>query len=314
MPTHGKAVGRGPLAPAPGLAPGTPENVVSTRINIPQTGGFTGPIDFLPVPYWPMRANVPGNWREEPGTLKIYSDSAPTDGLQYTVTSGQVEPTTAMLAAKPHIPPAISHDYLGFKSNLTRQLRTIALQVTRGKTTAFDKAVALEQWFLSSRFTYSIASTNLPNSPRGLLTFLTTDRQGFCQQFAFAMAVLARMIGIPSRVAIGLRQATSRQRNVGGDDRRCPRLARAVLHRGWMAAVRAHTRRCGGQQTAVEPGVRSRCRICGGQSNNNGGTSVAPSSPATKGAASGLQGRLRGHNPERRPPRRARSAAVHQSD
>ena len=293
-PTQGKAVGRGPLAPAPGLAPGTPENVVSTRINIPQTGGFTGPIDFLPVPYWPMRANVPGNWREEPGTLMIYSNSAPTDGLQYTVTSGQVEPTTAMLAATPHIPPAISHDYLGFKSNLTRQLRTIALQVTRGKTTAFDKAVALEQWFLSSRFTYSIASTNLPNSPRGLLTFLTTDRQGFCQQFAFAMAVLARMIGIPSRVAIGF---TAGHQHANGtwvvttaDAHAWPELYFTGV--GWLR-FEPTPGGAGGQQTAVEPAYVAGAGSGGGQSSNKGGSSPAPSSSASAGSAKNINQHLR---------------------
>ncbi|MDR2984150.1 MAG: DUF3488 and transglutaminase-like domain-containing protein, partial [Nocardiopsaceae bacterium] len=202
-PTHGKPVGRKQLAPAPGVAPGTPANTISMRINIPSTDGFAGPINFLPVPYFPMRANVPGSWREAPGTLMIYSDSPPSDGLQYTVTSGEIEPTPTMLAAQPRIPAAIRHEYLGFESKVTKQLKTIALQITKDKATAFDKAVALEQFFLSSKFTYSVNSTNLPNNARGLLTFLTTERQGFCQQFAFAMAVLARLIGIPSRVAIG---------------------------------------------------------------------------------------------------------------
>ena len=298
-PTQGKAVSRGPLARAPGLGFGTPENVVSTRISIPQTGGFTGPIDFLPAPYWPMRANVPGNWREDPGTLMIYSNSAPTDGLQYTVTSGQVEPTTAALAAKPHIPPAISHEYMGFKSNLTRQLRNIALEVTRDKTTAFDKAVALEQWFLSSRFTYSISSTNLQNTPRGLLTFLTTDRQGFCQQFAFAMAVLARMIGIPSRVAIGF---TAGHQHANGtwvvttaDAHAWPELYFTGV--GWLR-FEPTPGGAGGQQTAVEPAyVAGTGSVGGGNPGNHGGNGVSPSSAPSTGSTKNINGHVRGPGP-----------------
>ena len=38
---------------------------------------------------------------------------------------------------------------------------------------------------------------------QALIDFLTKNRQGYCQQFAFAMAVLARELDIPSRVAVG---------------------------------------------------------------------------------------------------------------
>ncbi|HEX2318899.1 MAG TPA: DUF3488 and transglutaminase-like domain-containing protein [Streptosporangiaceae bacterium] len=285
-PTHGKPIGRGPLAPAPGVAPGTPENTVETRVNIPGNGGFTGPVDFLPVPYVPMRATVPGNWRQEPGTLMIYSDSAPSDGLQYTVTSAEIEPTTSTLAATPHIPAAISHDYLGFKSNITGKLTDIARQITKGKTTPFEKAVALEQWFLSSRFSYSIQSTNLPNTARGLLTFLTSDRQGFCQQFAFAMAVLARLIGIPSRVAIGF---TAGHRHADGtwvvttaDAHAWPELY--FTGAGWLR-FEPTPGGAGGQQTAVEPAYVTGENSSGGQNNGNGGNGVVSSSSPSPGAA-----------------------------
>jgi transglutaminase-like putative cysteine protease len=292
-PSHGKLIGRGPLAPAPGLAPGTPENVVSTRVTIPSSRGFTGPIDFLPVPYVPMRANVPGSWRQEPGTLMIYSDSAPTDGLQYTVTSGEVEPTTATLAAKPNIPAAIRHQYTGFKSSVTGQLRDIAQQITKGKTTPFEKAVALEQWFLSSRFSYSIQSTNLPNTARGLLTFLTSDRQGFCQQFAFAMAVLARLINIPSRVAIGF--TAGHQHSDGtwvvttADAHAWPELY--FTGAGWLR-FEPTPGGAGGQQTAVEPAYVTGSTSSGGQKNGNGGTNTVPSSSASAGPSSGINNRL----------------------
>ena len=44
---------------------------------------------------------------------------------------------------------------------------------------------------------------NLPNGIRGLTEFLYDTRTGYCQQFAFAMAGLARLVGIPSRIAVG---------------------------------------------------------------------------------------------------------------
>ncbi len=294
-PARGKPVGRRPLIPAPGLAAGTPESVVATRVNIPQRPGFSGPIDFLPVPYWPMRANVPGNWREDPGSLMIYSDDAPTDGLQYTVTSGQVQPTTSTLAATQHVPAAIRRSYLGFPSKVTPRLTAIARQVTKGRTTAFDKAVALEHWFLSNRFSYALASTSLPNSPRGLLTFLTTDREGFCQQFAFAMAVLARLLGIPSRVAIGF--TAGHQRPSGAwavttaDAHAWPELYFSGA--GWLR-FEPTPGGSGGQQTAVEPAYVATPGLGGGQSGTRGGASPAPSVSRPAGSTKNLGPRLQG--------------------
>ena len=42
----------------------------------------------------------------------------------------------------------------------------------------------------------------------GLTNFLESTRRGYCQQFSFAMAVLARLLGIPSRVAYGYTAGT----------------------------------------------------------------------------------------------------------
>jgi transglutaminase-like putative cysteine protease len=162
------------------------------------------------VPYWPVQLTAPGNWREADGTLMIFSSQANHAGQTYTVTNGEAEPTPAELSAAQQVPGSIRRTYLGFKSPQTAQLRKIALGITHGKTTAFAKAVALEQWFHSSRFTYSLQPAPVRGPPASLLTFLTSTRRGYCQQFAFAMAVLARLIGIPSRVAIGYTAGTER--------------------------------------------------------------------------------------------------------
>ena len=63
--------------------------------------------------------------------------------------------------------------------------------------------MALQRWLAQSgHFTYSL-NVREPDTAQALINFLTKDRRGYCQQFAFAMAVLARVLGIPSRVAVG---------------------------------------------------------------------------------------------------------------
>src|SRR5258708_651768 len=131
QPTGGTRVGPGALIPAPGLAGGTPPNIATTTLTLPQGGGFAGQIDFLPAPYWPIRVHVAGSWRESRETLMIYSDNATTEGLHYTVRSGQVAPTASTLAAAERIPTSIRRSYLGFESSVTPQLREIAMRDTK---------------------------------------------------------------------------------------------------------------------------------------------------------------------------------------
>jgi len=198
------------------------------------------------------------------------------------VISGQVEPTSADLTAAQHVPSAIKHAYLGYlgsKSPVGRRLRRIAAQVTASQHTKFGKAVALERWFLSSRFGYSLQSS-LPDTPQGLLAFLTKHRRGYCQQFAFAMAVLARMIGIPSRVAIGYTAGRQQQNGswlvTTADAHAWPELYFTGI--GWLR-FEPTPGGSGGQDTAVEPAYVSAAAAPGGTTKNNsgpGGTSISP--------------------------------------
>jgi transglutaminase-like putative cysteine protease len=81
-----------------------------------------------------------------------------------------------------------------------------AVEVTAGATTAFDKADRLRTWFTdpANGFVYSL---QVPTGDSGdlLLDFLTL-KQGYCEQYATAMAVMLRAIGVPARVAVGFTQ------------------------------------------------------------------------------------------------------------
>ena len=77
-----------------------------------------------------------------------------------------------------------------------------------GAKTAFQDAVALQNWLSAGGgFRYTL---NAPTviSESGLANFLEHTKRGYCQQFSFAMAALARLLGIPARVAIGFTSGT----------------------------------------------------------------------------------------------------------
>jgi transglutaminase-like putative cysteine protease len=210
-PSPSIGIGTTPLHPPQGLSPKVAVGDTTTTIKLDHvtgSAGFSFPVFFLPVPYWPERLSLGGAWSAASNTDMIFSGEANHSGMTYTVTSGQAEITPAEEAASTPVPAAISRQYLGFKSPVTSKLLSIAQEVTAGATSPFAKARALEAYFQSGGFTYTLKAADLPNTPKGLLTFLTTDKQGFCEQFAFAMAVLARLEGIPSRIAIGYTPGT----------------------------------------------------------------------------------------------------------
>lgn len=87
-------------------------------------------------------------------------------------------------------------------------LRGIALNRTFGATTDFERAWLLEHWLRDSGdFTYSVDVTT-GHTSLNLLDWLTSPtspnfRTGYCEQFAATMALLGRLVGIPSRVVWG---------------------------------------------------------------------------------------------------------------
>ncbi len=248
------AVTAQPLLPPPGVTSSMPRTRTTLKVSLDATGGYSSQLQFLPVPYWPERLTANGTWWESYDTLMIFANQSGQQIRNYTVTSGQAEPTPDMLKTTQRVPQALSPylTYLNSSSPVERELAAIARRVTAGKRTAFDKAVALERWFHSGKFTYTLQST-IPDSPQGLLDFLTTDPQGYCQQFAFAMAVLARLLGIPSRVAIGYTGGSFRDGRwvvTTADAHAWPELY--IVGAGWLRFEPTPGGSLG-QGTAVEP-------------------------------------------------------------
>ena len=196
---------KSPLAPQ-GLASTTQITSTVTTIKLDHivgsSPGYNFPVFFLPVPYWPLNLNLTGGWNEAYNSLMVFSGSPDHSGMRYSVASGQPILTKALEDLPESAPSAISKHYLSFRSSVTKRLTAIAKQITATANTPFLKAVALEKFFQSGAFKYTLHS-DVQNTPQGLLEFLTSDKRGFCEQFAFAMAVLARLVGIPSRIAIG---------------------------------------------------------------------------------------------------------------
>lgn len=80
----------------------------------------------------------------------------------------------------------------------------LAAQITAGSRTAFDATVAVNEWFTEPGNGFSYDLRTAPgNSGDALVDFLFTGHRGYCEQFASAMAIMLRTLGVPARVAVG---------------------------------------------------------------------------------------------------------------
>ena len=86
-------------------------------------------------------------------------------------------------------------------SMLRPLLQRLARRWAAGAKDPRARLLAIEHR-LRSDFTYSLSFSRLPGRDP-VMDFLTRDRQGHCEYFASAMALLARSSGVPARVVSG---------------------------------------------------------------------------------------------------------------
>src|SRR4029453_15664402 len=89
--------------------------------------------------------------------------------------------------------------------NLDGEVRERADAVVAAKNadTPFDKPLAIQDSLPSKEFPNNLNVPPLSAGGNQLRRFLTEVREGYCEQFAIAMAMMARQVGVPSRVAVG---------------------------------------------------------------------------------------------------------------
>lgn len=179
---------------APGAAVGVPVSRKSAQVEIT---GQIGP--WLPSQPSPASVDgVPALVDEQRGTL--VADRSAT-GARYTLGWWEPETDAATLAAAATDPGA----GLGGLSAVPPEIDALAERVLPGLRPSFQSALALERYLQQN---YQLAvGTDLPTGhgwPQ-LRRFLIEEKRGTSEQFAAAYVTLARLRGIPARLAVGFR-------------------------------------------------------------------------------------------------------------
>jgi transglutaminase-like putative cysteine protease len=161
---------------------------------------------WLPTTQLVSRVEAPGDWRYDLSTMDFLAsnDDLDTSQLNWSMQAVKVDYDVNQLAQAPPVGALVSRDFTELPTGLDPIVKQLATQVTAEEPTRYQKAVALQNWF-RQEFTYS-TDVNLGNGSDDLVRFLSEGdggRTGYCEQFAAAMAVMARELGIPARVAVG---------------------------------------------------------------------------------------------------------------
>jgi transglutaminase-like putative cysteine protease len=185
-----------------GLEAASTELRVVTAIN---TGQFTSP--YLPAPYAPEAVSgLSGRWSWDPATLSIKGVDTNSQGQQYLVTSAAAQLTPELLAESSAPVRGVPEQFMRPPARLPEIVRTTAESVTSGSSTPYAKAMALQKYLRSAEFSYSLQSPvqgGYDGNGLAVLADFLAQKSGYCIHFASAMAVMARLVGIPSRIAVG---------------------------------------------------------------------------------------------------------------
>jgi len=105
---------------------------------------------------------------------------------------------TALRAAEP-VPTEATLDV---PTRMEPRLRELALEITEGKTSPYEKYKAIED-YLRENYEFSDEFTPPPASIDPVTWFLFNDRKGNGAHFNSALILMARSIGLPARAVIG---------------------------------------------------------------------------------------------------------------
>ncbi|WP_054010223.1 transglutaminase TgpA family protein [Arthrobacter sp. ERGS1:01] len=246
-----------------------------------------------------------GRWTWDPSNQTINATgNATTVDQNYVLKSDFPVLTPALLEAATQKPGnGLDSIYTKLPNNVPSIISKTAEQVTAGKSTPYDRAMAIQDYLRSGAFTYSVKTPvkeGYDGSGMDVLAKFLEVKAGYCVHFSATMAVFAREVGIPSRIAVGFAPGTATGETgdldgltltgyeaKGSDAHAWPELFFEGL--GWVPFEPTPSR---GDvpsyaQTAVAPGggQGNNGQLNGSNSRATGTAAAAPSATATASAA-----------------------------
>jgi transglutaminase-like putative cysteine protease len=196
---------------------------------------------WLPVAFQPVSVSSSAAASYDPISGSLLSRHLTADGERYQVVADEdlsadnpvllsrIRAITAKdrsgLAQFLQLPPGIPASVVELSHRLA----------PRGDS-EYQKALSLKYFFRQQPFVYTLAAP-AGSGTNDLVAFLFHTHAGYCQQYALAYAVLARLAGLPARVAVGFTTGTAIGRDkwqvYGADAHAWPEVWFPTV--GWVA-------------------------------------------------------------------------------
>ncbi|RLV56626.1 transglutaminase domain-containing protein [Aeromicrobium phragmitis] len=163
---------------------------------------------MLPMPY-PAEGvrGLVGTWFWHPvgGTVRSRTDT--TRGQTYVADYVEITPDAGQMRERQALLPApLTRRYLTLPPDTPPRIAAVARSQTAGLTNDYDRIVALQDW-MRADFSYSesspVAEGYDGSGVEVIERFLLEEQSGYCVHFSSALAVMARSLGIPARIAVG---------------------------------------------------------------------------------------------------------------
>jgi transglutaminase-like putative cysteine protease len=197
---------------SPGLILSPDPTVVNTppsadRGVLAQVDVTVGALDEtrLPIAIFPRTIESPGRWQYDGERDEVFGSSATTSGLQYSMIA-ELPPLTSedlVDAPTPEPPGAEISGVLDVpETSHTEDVAELAREITADAATPYQQAMDLQTYLRSTaNFTYDVRVA--PASSDDAVWDFLQDKHGYCVQFATAMTIMSRTLGIPARMGIG---------------------------------------------------------------------------------------------------------------
>ncbi len=181
------------------ISPAVETQTVRQRVEIAdaQTNLVFGGYDIQDV-------SLPGAEPRTDGSWSV--DYQLQSGQSYEALSEVPQPTEEQLAsASTDYPEEVEQRFFQLPSDRPEEVAETAGIIRRDYSTSspYEKARAIQRYLLyDGNFTYNL-DVDYQRADRAIEDFLGEGREGFCTQFATSMALVAREMGVPSRVVYG---------------------------------------------------------------------------------------------------------------
>ncbi|WAB81672.1 transglutaminaseTgpA domain-containing protein [Microcella daejeonensis] len=166
---------------------------------------------WVPLPSSPARVtDLDGSWIVDRDGLTMRSPAGPLRAGSYTVDSLVAEPTPEQLRAAGVTAPGLDR-YRAVPDETEPIVAQTARTVVGDLAAPYEQALALQRFFTDGAFEYSEQAPvegGYDGTGAEIVARFLEARSGYCVHYASAMTLMARTLGIPARIAVGLLPGT----------------------------------------------------------------------------------------------------------